>query len=113
MEYQKTANFLNNESAKLSKFRTRNWVEINDDVRSRYSPNKQIRLKTSMLRFSLCDYRNGQILVKGNITVNNTAAANADANNNKKKYLKIVLHLLIAQVKQTMNKQIMPNTLIQ
>ena len=84
MEYQETANFLNNESAKLSKFRTRNWVEINDDVRGRYSPNKQIRFKTSMLRFSLCDYRDGQILVKGNITVNNTGAANADANNNKK-----------------------------
>ena len=42
MEYQKAANFLDNASNKPSKFRTRNWVEINDDVRGAYSPNKQI-----------------------------------------------------------------------
>ena len=29
MEYQKTANLLNDESNKPFKFRTRNWVEIN------------------------------------------------------------------------------------
>ena len=34
-----------------------------------------------MLRSSLCDYSDAYILVKGNITVNNTAAAN---NTNKK-----------------------------
>ena len=50
MEYQKIANLLNNASNKPSKFRTRNWVEINDDIRGAYSPNKQIRLKTAMLR---------------------------------------------------------------
>ena len=33
MEYQKTVNLLNNESNQLSKFRTKNWVEINDDVK--------------------------------------------------------------------------------
>ena len=38
-----------------------------------------------MLRFSLCDYGDAYILVKGNITVNNTAADGADANNTKKK----------------------------
>ena len=43
-------------SNKPSKFRTRNWVEINDDVRGAYSPNKQIWFKTLMLRSSLCDY---------------------------------------------------------
>ena len=42
MEYQKLANLLNDESNKLSKFRTRNWDEINDDVRDAYSPKKQI-----------------------------------------------------------------------
>ena len=31
MEYQKIANLLNNESDQLSKFRTRNWIEINDE----------------------------------------------------------------------------------
>ena len=70
---------------KPSKFRTKNWVEINDDVRGVYSPNKQIRFKTSMLRSSLCDYSDTYILVKGNMTVNNTAADGAAANNTNKK----------------------------
>ena len=46
MEYQKIANLLNDESSKSSKFRTRNWVEINDEARSTYSSNKQIKFKT-------------------------------------------------------------------
>ena len=33
MEYQKIANLLNDESNKPSKFKTKNWVEINDDIR--------------------------------------------------------------------------------
>ena len=98
MEYQKKANLLNDEENKPSKFTTRNWVQINDDIRGAYSPNKQIRFKTSMLRSSLCDYSDAYILVKGNITVNNTAAAGAAAanNTNKKVIFKIVLHLLTA-----------------
>ena len=55
MEYQKIANLLDSASNKPSKFRTRNWVEINHDIRGACSPNKQIRFKTAMLRCSLCD----------------------------------------------------------
>ena len=85
MEYQKIANLLNDESNKPSKFRTRNWVEINDDVRGTYSPNKQIRFKAAMPRSSLYDYSDAYILFKGTITVNNNAGAGAAANNTKKK----------------------------
>ena len=74
MEYQKISNLLNNESNQPSKFRTRNWVEINDEARGTYSPNKQIKFKSSILRSCLCDYGDPYILVKGNITANNTAA---------------------------------------
>ena len=42
MEYQNIANLLDSASNKPSEFRTRNWVEINDDIRGAYSPNKQI-----------------------------------------------------------------------
>ena len=56
MEYQKIVNLLDSASNKPSKFRTRDWVEINDDIRGVYSTNKQIRFKASMLRSSLCDY---------------------------------------------------------
>ena len=52
MEYQKIANLLNNGSRKPSKFKTRYWLEINDEVRGTYTPNKQIKFKTSMLRSS-------------------------------------------------------------
>ena len=79
MEYQKIANLLDNTSNKPSKFRARNWVKINDDIRGAYSPNEQIRFKTAMLRSSLCNYINAYILAKGNITVNNTAAEGAAA----------------------------------
>ena len=68
-------------------FRTRNWIEIKDDIRGAYSPNKQIRFKTAMLRSSLCDNSDVYILFKGNISVNNTAAAGAAANNATKKLI--------------------------
>ena len=40
-----------------------------------------------MLRSSLCDYSDAYVLVKGNITVNNTAADGAAANNTNKKVI--------------------------
>ena len=83
MEYQKIANLLDSASNKPSKFRTKNWVEINDDIRGAYSP-KQIRFKTSMLRSSLCDYSDVYMLVKGNTPVNNTGTAAAPNNRNEK-----------------------------
>ena len=87
MEYQKITNLLNDASNKSSQIRKRNWVETNDDIRGAYSPDKQIRFKTAMLRSSLCDYSDAYILVKGNITVNNTAADGAAANNTNKKVI--------------------------
>ena len=40
-----------------------------------------------MLRASLCDYSDAYILVKGNISVNNTTAEGAAANNTIKKVI--------------------------
>ena len=62
MEYQKIANLLNDETNQPYKFRTRSWVEINDEARGTYSPNKQIEFKTSMLISSLCDYSDAYII---------------------------------------------------
>ena len=53
MEYQKIANLLDSASNQPSKFRTKNWVEINDESRGTYAVNKQIKFKTSMLRSNL------------------------------------------------------------
>ena len=59
-----------------SKFRTRNWVEINDESRGTYTGN-DIRFKTTMLRSNLWDYTYAYILVKGTITI--TGAGKDDA----------------------------------
>ena len=76
MEYQKIANLIDDTSNQTSKFRTRNWVEINDESREAYNVNSQIKFKTTMLKSSLCDYSDAYILVKGKITI---AGAGADA----------------------------------
>ena len=74
-----------NASNQRSKFRTKNWVEINDKSRGKYSLNRKINFKTLMLRSSLCDYSDTYILVQGQlITVNNTGTAAVPTNRNKK-----------------------------
>ena len=45
MEYQEIVNLLNDGSSKPSKLKTINWVEINDEARGTYSPDKQIKFK--------------------------------------------------------------------
>ena len=87
MEYQKIINLLDNASNQPSKFRTKNWVEINDKSRGTYSVNRQINFKTSMLRSSLCDYSDAYILVNVNISVKNTAPDDAAENNTNKKVI--------------------------
>ena len=52
MEYQKMTNLLDNASNQPSKFRTRNWVEVNDDSRDTYI-NTDIKFKTKMLKSDL------------------------------------------------------------
>ena len=69
MEYQKISNLIDDASNQPSKFRTKNWVEINDDSRGTYNVNRQIKFKTTMLKSSLCDYSDAHILVKGKVTI--------------------------------------------
>ena len=76
MEYQKIANLIDDTSNQPSKFRTKNWVEINGESRGTYNANSQIKFKTTMLKSSLCDYSDAYILVKGTITI---TGAGADA----------------------------------
>ena len=76
MEYQKVANLSESKSDNLSKFRTRNWIEINDESRKNYA-NSDIRFKTTMLRSNLCDYADSYILVKGTIAITGARVAAA------------------------------------
>ena len=87
MEYQTIANLIDDTSNQPSKFRTKNWVEINDESRGAYNAASQIKFKTTMLKSSLCYYSDAYILVKGTISVNNTAADGAAANNTNKKVI--------------------------
>ena len=52
MEYQKLSNLVDGASNQPSKFRTKNWVEINDESRATYNVNSQIKFKTTMLKYS-------------------------------------------------------------
>ena len=77
MEHQKIANLLDSASNQPSKFRTKNWVEINNESRRVYTTGSDIKFKTTMLRSSLCDYADAYILVKGTIII--TGAGDAAA----------------------------------
>ena len=75
MEYQKIANLLDDDkSNEPSKFRTKNWVKINDESKGTYNVNSQIKFKTTMLKSSLCDYSDAYILVKETITMSEAGA---------------------------------------
>ena len=87
MEYQKQVNLLDNTPNQPTKFRTKNWVEINEDPRGTYNTNSQIKFKTLMLKSSLCDHGVAYILVSGTITIteegDTDAAKRADESNKK------------------------------
>ena len=63
---------LDNALNQPSKFRTKNWVEKNDESRATYTSN-DIKFKTTMLRSNLCDYADAYIHVKGTITITGDA----------------------------------------
>ena len=62
MEYQKIANLIDDTSNQPSKFRTKNWVEINHESRGTYKVTSQIKFKTTVLKSSLCDYSDASLL---------------------------------------------------
>ena len=93
MEYDKINNLLlseDNESEKLSKFVTREYVRVNG-LSNTYNKNKSIRFKTPMLRSNLCDYSDAYILVKGTITVTALGANNGANNIRDKKNRPLIL----------------------
>ena len=77
MEYQEMANLIDNASDQPSKFRTKNWVEINDESRGAYKVDSQMKFKATMLKSSLCDYSDAYIFVKEKIRI---TGRGADAN---------------------------------
>ena len=78
MEHQKIVILLDDTTNEPSIFKTRNWVEINDEWRGTYNVNNDIKFKTSMIRWNLYDYNDAYI---------NTTAAAAPLNNTSKKVI--------------------------
>ena len=78
MEFQKLANFLDTTSddKELLRFITKKWIEVYDQSEKNYSSNKEIRIKTSMLRSDLCDFSDAYIVVEGDITLEGDNDAN-------------------------------------
>ena len=72
MEFQKIVNFLDTtfDDKDLPRFVTKKCIEVYDQLEGNYNVNKEIRIKTSMLRSDLCDFNDVYIVVKGNITIN-------------------------------------------
>ena len=60
----------------LPKFVTKKSIEVYDQSEKNYNPNKEIRMKTSIVRSDLCDYSDAYIVVKGDITCEGDNDAN-------------------------------------
>ena len=78
MESQKIANFLNTtlDDKELPRFVTKKWIEVYDQSEKNYSPNKEIRIKTSILRSDLWDFSDAHIVVEGDSTLDGDKNAN-------------------------------------
>ena len=91
MEFQKILNLLDitSDNKDLPRYVTKNWIEVYDQSEKNYNPNKEIRIKTPMLRSDLCDFSDAYTVAKVNIIVD------------KKHLLMMILkHLIIQQLMQ-------------
>ena len=66
IESQKFVTFLDTTSddKDLPRYVTKKWIEVYDQSGRNYNVNKEIRIKTSMLRSDLCDFNDAYIVVK-------------------------------------------------
>ena len=71
MQFQKIVNFLDitSDNKDLTKFVTKKWIEVYDQSEGNFNVNKEIRIKTSILRSNLCNYSDAYIILKESITV--------------------------------------------
>ena len=83
MEFQEIVNLLGitPDDKGLPRFVTKKWIELYDQTGGSYNVNKEIRIKTPMLRSDLCDFRDVYIVVKGTITTEQNTNINNDGHN--------------------------------
>ena len=71
MEFNKINNLLGPAHDKVPRFIIKKWIEIQSQSGSTYNTSKPIRIKTSMLRYDICDHSDAYVWVKRKITVTN------------------------------------------
>ena len=101
MEYPKRANLLHTTLYQPSKFRTKNWIEINDESKESHGTGSEMNFKTTTLRSNLCDYADAYTLFKGTAIITSGQLLSQEVviqrldDRNKGVILKTVVHLLI------------------
>ena len=78
MEYQEIINFSDNTTNRQTKLRTKNWVKVNDNSHGTRNTNSQFKFKTSVLRSSLIEYSDANMLVNGNIRITGAGVVNTN-----------------------------------
>ena len=78
MVFQKIVNLLDttSDNKDLPIFVTKKWIEAYGQSKENYNVDKEIRIKTSMLRSDLCNFNDAYIAVKGDITLEGDNDAN-------------------------------------
>ena len=66
----------------LPRYVTKKWIEVYNQSGKNYSVNKEIRIKTLILKSDLCDFSDAYFVVKGDITL--------EGGNNANKHNKIL-----------------------
>ena len=113
MKFQKIVNLLDatSDDKDLPRFVTKKWIEVYDQSGGEnYNVNKEIRIKTPMLRSDLCDFNDAYIVVKGTRFPELGSLIQMMQNETKVLHLKIMRHLLTAFQKSIVYKLIMHKT---
>ena len=84
---KKIIHLLDNIPNQPSRFKTKYWIEKNENSWGIYEEDNQIRFKTWVLRSSLCNYIEEYVLLKVTITVENESAQGKPNNAKNKKVI--------------------------
>ena len=98
-------NLLDNTPHQPAKFRTKNWVEMNDDSRGVYNTNNHTEFKTVMLKLGFCYYCDAYILVKTTVSIVPVPPPAANPNDSNEELVSRNYSLLIDCMSEITNIQ--------
>ena len=73
MGFHKIVNFLDttSDNKDLPRYVTKKWIEVYDQSEKNYNVNKEIRIKTPMLKSDLCNFSDAYIVARRTIAITN------------------------------------------